>query len=78
MKMLRLPITEFDVQALVDSHLSWEDEKEVWRGVYSNPALEAYYKQIVNQRKLLVYWWQSEMKKEGGETPPENGKGSSR
>ena len=57
--MLPLPITEFDVQALVDSHLSWEEEKQVLRGIRSDPALKAYYNRIVSQKKLLISWWQS-------------------
>lgn len=61
--MLPLPITEFDVQALVDSHLSWEEEKQVLSCMRGDPALEAYYKQIVVQKKLIISWWQSEFVK---------------
>jgi hypothetical protein len=59
--MLPLPITEFDVQALVDSHLSWEEEKQVWHSLRSSPALKAYYERIVSQKKLLIAWWLSGM-----------------
>ena len=59
-KMLPLPITELDVQALVDSDLSWEEEKQVWRGIESDPALKAYYKRIISQKKLLISWWRSD------------------
>jgi len=52
--MAPFPITELDVQALVDSHLGWEEEKRVWRAIQANPALETYYRQILAQKKLLV------------------------
>jgi hypothetical protein len=65
--MLPLPITEFDVQALVDSHLSWEEEKQVWRSIRSNPALKAYYKLIISQKKLLISWWLSGMAEKGSD-----------
>ncbi len=54
------PITELDVQALVDSQLAWEEEKRVWQGICGNPALQAYYTQIVAQKKVLLFWWQNE------------------
>ena len=63
--MLSLSITEFDVQALVDSHLPWEEEKRVLRGIRSDPALQAYYKQIVAQKKLLIFWSQNKEPRKG-------------
>jgi len=59
--MLSPPITEFDVQALVDSYLSREEERQVWRSIRSDPDLEAYYRRIVSQKKLLIAWWQSDL-----------------
>ena len=67
--MLSLLITEFDVQALVDSHLTWEEEKRVWQGICSNPALKDYYVQIIAQKKLLAAWWQSQPPKDDDKTP---------
>lgn len=59
--MLPQPITEFDVQALVDSQLRWEEEKQVLQGIRSSPALKAYYERIVSQKKILTAWWLSGM-----------------
>jgi anti-sigma factor RsiW len=61
--MLTFPITELDVEALIDSQLSWEEEKIVRREMEKNPALLAYYAQILHQKKLIVAWWLSEMRK---------------
>lgn len=58
--MLPPIITEFDVQALVDSHLTWEEEKRVLQAIRTDPALHAYYLQIVAQKKLLVAWWKEQ------------------
>lgn len=69
-EIMSLSTTEFDVQALVDSHLTWEEEKQVWRGMSSNPALEAYYIQIITQKRLLALWWQNETMKENSKDPP--------
>ena len=66
--MLSLPITEFDVQALVDSQLPWEEEKQVWGEICRNPTLEAYYRQVLAQKKLLISWWQNEATEEDGKT----------
>jgi len=66
--MLPLPITELDVQALVDSHLNWEEEKQVWQGIGCSPALKAYYERIVSQKKLLIAWWLSGMSDEESDT----------
>jgi hypothetical protein len=60
--MLPLPITEFDVQALVDSHLTWEKEKQVRREMRKNQALEDHYRQVIAQKKLIILWWQDEFK----------------
>lgn len=51
------PVTEFEVEALVDSQLSWEEEKYVRQEMERNPALRAYYDQVIQQKKLLVAWW---------------------
>ena len=66
--MLPLPITEFDVQALVDSQLTWEEEKQVWHEMRGDAALKAYYRQIVAQKKLIIAWWRNEALKEADKT----------
>lgn len=50
-------ITEYDVEALVDSQLTWEDEKQVRRELESNLVLRQYYEQLLAQKKLVIAWW---------------------
>jgi hypothetical protein len=50
-------ITEFDVEALIDSQLDWEREKQVWRELAHNRALCAYYQEMLAQKKRLLAWW---------------------
>lgn len=54
------PIDDFDIQALVDAQLGWEDEKRVWMAVQSNPQYLQRYQQLVNQKKALSLWWSAE------------------
>jgi hypothetical protein len=69
--MLPFPITELDVQALIDSQLTWEEEKQVWREIENNEDLMDYYKRMLIQKKLLVVWWQSMQEEaESEEKPP--------
>jgi hypothetical protein len=55
--MLTFPITELDVQALIDSQLGWEEEKQVLQELAHNSELNSYYKDMLKQKKLLVEWW---------------------
>lgn len=51
---------DFDIQALVDSQLDWENEKRVWKEIESDPALQRRYNELVSQKKLLLQWWAGE------------------
>jgi hypothetical protein len=53
-------INDFDVQALVDSQLDWENEKRIWKEIEGSPALQRRYDELVKQKKLLLQWWASE------------------
>lgn len=55
--ILFFPVTEFEVEALVDSQLSWEEEKYVRQEMARNPLLRAHYEQVLWQKKLIVAWW---------------------
>ena len=57
------PITELDIEALVDSQLDWEQEKRVRHEMTTNPSLMLYYSQLISQKKLLASWWQQEQEK---------------
>ncbi len=50
-------ITDYDLQALVDNELSWEEEKRVRAYVVSNPDAQRRYKELCCQRNLLKDWW---------------------
>jgi hypothetical protein len=50
-------ITELDVEALIDSELSWEREKQVRLELARNPRLYEYYQGLVRQKRLLISWW---------------------
>jgi hypothetical protein len=52
--------TDLDVQALVDSQLDWEEQKQVWSWIDKDPALYARYQELMTQKKLLLAWWKSE------------------
>jgi hypothetical protein len=54
---------DFDIQALVDSQLGWEEEKRVWQDVENDPALTRRYQELVSQKKLLLQWWAEEESK---------------
>ncbi len=58
-------VNDFDIQALVDSQLGWEDEKRIWKEIENNPALKRRYDELVTQKKLLLQWWAGE---DGGRT----------
>jgi hypothetical protein len=51
---------DYDIQALVDSQLGWEEEKRIWQAIERNPALHRRYDEVVAQKKLLLAWWASE------------------
>lgn len=62
-------VTEQDIEALVDSGLGWEREKQVWREIARNAALRAFYGELIAQKKLLALWWASEDDADAGEPP---------
>lgn len=59
--MITENITEFDIEALVDSQLDWEREKKVWSVLAHNQMLYEHYKGLVAQKKLLRSWWSAMM-----------------
>ena len=58
--MLPLPITKFDVEALIDAQLTREEEKQVWRALVGDPALNTHYRQIAAQKQLIIAWWRAD------------------
>jgi hypothetical protein len=53
-------IDDFEIQALVDHQLGWEEEKRVWSEIESNPQLRRRYNELVDMKKLLLQWWVGE------------------
>ena len=50
-------VTDYDIQALVDGELEWEEEKRVRAYISSNwQALQRYH-ELVDQKNLLKKWW---------------------
>ncbi len=49
-------VTDFDIQALVDNELSWEDAKEVMLFLESDAAAMKRYQELVEQKELLKSW----------------------
>lgn len=52
-------ITDFDIQALVDNELSWEDEKRVRAYLQSNPDANRRYMELCDQQSMLRQWWRT-------------------
>ncbi|HYD18616.1 MAG TPA: hypothetical protein VEF76_09070 [Patescibacteria group bacterium] len=62
-------VNDYDIQALVDAQLDWEEEKKVWQAIQANSILQRRYEELVNQKKLLLAWWASENTIEPVEKP---------
>lgn len=50
-------ITDYDIQALVDNELDWEDEKIVRHHISENQNAGDRYKELIHQKKLLKRLW---------------------
>ena len=55
-------ITDYDIQALVDNELTWEDEKRVRAHLKNNPEAEKRYQELMLQRKSVRGWWKRTQK----------------
>ena len=49
-------VTDFDIQALVDNELLWEDAKEVMLFLESDAAAMKRYQELMEQKELLKAW----------------------
>ncbi len=52
--------TDYDIQALLDNELSWEDEKRVREFINRNPPVKKRYEELERQKKLLKAWWSTQ------------------
>ncbi len=49
-------ITDYDIQALVDGELAWEDAKRVKDYLRQNRDAQMRYQQLEDQKKALQRW----------------------
>jgi len=52
-------VTDFDIQALVDNELNWEQEKRVRSFIDADPKAKARFEMMRRQKGLLQDWWKS-------------------
>lgn len=52
-------VTDFDIQALVDNELNWEQEKRVRSCIEADPKAKARFELLRQQKNLLQEWWKS-------------------
>ncbi len=50
-------INDFDIQALVDNELSWEDEKRIMSAIQKDPKAVSRLQELQSQKSLLQNWW---------------------
>lgn len=55
-------ITDFDIQALVDNELNWEQEKLVRSFIDADPKAKAKFELLRSQKMLLQNWWKDKKK----------------
>ncbi|MAE51110.1 MAG: hypothetical protein CMH27_04810 [Micavibrio sp.] len=51
-----LPVTDFDIQALIDHELSQEDEKRVKAFLKTNACAQKRYNDLKEQKALIQKW----------------------
>lgn len=52
-----ISITHYDIQALIDNELSWEEEKRVRDLLVNDKSLAKYHEDMRLQKILLRRWW---------------------
>lgn len=62
-------VTDYDIQALVDAQLDWDQEKRVWQAIQANSMYQKRYEELIQQKKLLLAWWADENTIEPEEKP---------
>jgi hypothetical protein len=51
-------LEDWDMQALVDNELDWEDEKYVRNLMKFDPKSEKRYRELQHQKRLINLYWQ--------------------
>jgi hypothetical protein len=55
--MMNQSVTDFDIQALADDELEWEEAKRVRAHLDTNPDAQRRYNELCRQKNLLKVWW---------------------
>lgn len=53
-------VTDYDIQALVDHELDWEEEKNVVNFILTHDDAKRRYDELKAQKKILKMWWHEE------------------
>ena len=51
-----LPVTDLDIQALIDNELEWEEEKRVRAFIANNACAKKRYEELKEQKNLILKW----------------------
>lgn len=52
-------ITDYDIQALIDNELDWEQEKQIRNAIKRNSEHLKRYKEILIQKKSIQQWFEN-------------------
>ena len=52
-------ITDYDIQALIDNELEWEDQKNVLDHIENDLEASKRYKELKAQKELINRWYRS-------------------
>jgi len=50
-------INDYDIQALIDNELDWEDEKSIRAAIKEDATYTKRYEELKSQKTLLQNWW---------------------
>lgn len=53
-------ITDFDIQALIDNELAWEEAKFVRAYIENHDWARERYEELLIQKRALQSWWTQE------------------
>ena len=54
------PLSDYDIQALIDNELDWERAKIVMAHIDTDPTLKKRHTLLLAQKHLLQNWWQAQ------------------
>ncbi len=54
---MRKMVTDFDIQALIDHQLGWEDEKWVRAYIQENGWAQKRFQELQAQKRAILQWW---------------------